>query len=152
MKQGHNKYIVQALITVASIVLLSLLYALFQPSLILGLADGLFSLSGIVLAISGFRYLNNMGAYRIYALILYKFKRRFSMTNLSKRQAYVDEKTAESEGKPEAEVGDKKEAGDKEKNYEDFAYKPVVKDASISSMFYSSLLLFILSILLGFML
>lgn len=157
MREQSKKYLLQILIISSAIVAASLIYALFQPYFLLGFVDALFSFSGIVLVISGFRYLNNLGAYRIYELILYKFKRLFSVSSLSKREAYIEEKTnfqaEETEDKqaPTQGLSQNGATGKAEKQYEDFAYKAVVKDPGLSAMFYSSLAVFLLSLLLGFL-
>lgn len=153
MKNSGRKFLLSYLITAAALLIASSFYGAFQPYFLLGFVDGLFSFSGILLVLSGFRYLNNLGAYRIYALILYKFKRLFSVSSLSKREAYIEEKTMESfteEGK--APPQQKNDENKKEKSYEDFAYQPVTKDDAVSSMFYSGLTLFLISIILGFLL
>lgn len=158
MRKVNKRYLLQVLLTASAIVLVSFLYALFQTQTLLSFVNNLFSFSAIVLVISGFRYLNNLGAYRIYELILYKFKRLFSISSLSKREAYIEEKSslqeadeAEHESLSKKQVAKSGPEKRREKQYEDFAYKPVVRDPGISAMFYSSLMVFLFSILLGFM-
>lgn len=155
MVGNRKKHLMKVLAVTALICILSLFYALYnlyfsevQLNFFVSFINALFTISGVLMVYSGFRHLYDLGAYRTYALVLYKFKKRFSMSSISRRDSYVEEKLSgvnNEDGKP----AEKDEAKNKEKDYRYFAYRERIKDENTSLLFSTSVLLFFSSIVLS---
>ncbi len=112
--------------------------------------NSLFYLSGIVLIISGFRWIYQRGGFKFFGYMVYKAKQVFKISSLSNRKDFIDQKEEElddylNEKYQGIKSQNKKK---KEKTIEDFIDKKIDVQQTNTAMFISSIMTLILSFLL----
>ncbi len=116
--------------------------------------NSLFYISGVVMIISGFRWIYQKGGFKFFGYMVYKARQVFKVSSLSNRKDFIDQKEEELEdylNEKAKGVKSKDSKKKSEKTIEDFIEAKIDVKQTNTAMFISSILTLLLSFVLVLM-
>jgi hypothetical protein len=132
----------QSLMISAVMIVLSAALAFFKTDFIKESLNFMFIIGSICVVISGFRFMFERGVFRFMSYSFYKSGRAVGLRTSSKRSSYVDRLEREAGVEPHDQSSVRNE-----KSLDDFIIGEIPKWGYTNPLFFSSLLILVLSIL-----